>query len=154
MTACLTSKCSTTRKAIHIIEVNPRMSPQFADLMEKVNGVNSYEIALSIAAGIRPTLHRAAQTYRAATSFVLRLFEDQLVTRVPTEDEVSAFAARFPDARLKALCREGHRLSEEPQDGKSYRYAILNLGGQNRVSALARCEEALWHLPFAFKAVT
>ena len=140
--------------AIHIIEVNPRMCPQFADLMEKVNGVNTYEIALSIAAGIRPTLHREARTHRAATSFVLRLFEDQFVTRVPNADELSSFAARFPDARLKILCREGHRLSEELQDGTSYRYAVVSLGGQSRANALARCEEALRHLPFGFEAVT
>lgn len=52
--------------AIHIIEVNPRMCPQFADLLEKqfadllekVNGVNSYEIALAIAAGVRPRLYK------------------------------------------------------------------------------------------------
>jgi len=34
--------------SIHLIEVNPRMCPQFADLMEKVNGVNTYEIALAM----------------------------------------------------------------------------------------------------------
>jgi biotin carboxylase len=139
--------------AIHIIEANPRMCPQFADLMEKVNGVNTYEVALSIAAGIRPTLRRKTRIYPAATSFVLRLFEDQVVTRVPNEEELAAFAVRFPDARLKVLCREGHRLSEELQDGKSYRYAILNMGGQRRAAALARFEEALQHLPFGFEAI-
>jgi biotin carboxylase len=139
--------------AIHIIEVNPRMCPQFADLMEKVNGVNTYEVALSIAAGIRPTLRRETCIYPAATSFVLRLFEDQVVTRVPNEEKLAAFAVRFPDARLKVLCREGHRLSEELQDGKSYRYAILNMGGQSRGAALARFEEALQHLPFGFEAI-
>ena len=140
-------------RALHIIEVNPRMCPQFADLMEKVNGVNTYEIALSIAAGVRPTLHRNTRTHPAATSFVLRLFEDQIVTRVPNAHELSAFAARFPDARLKIVCREGHRLSEELQDGKSYRYALLNLGGQSRANALARCEEAVRHLIFKLEAV-
>jgi biotin carboxylase len=138
---------------IQIIEVNPRMCPQFADLMEKVNGVNTYEIGLSIAAGIRPILHREDRAYRAASSFVLRLFEDQLVTRVPNQKEMSAFAMRFPDARLKILCSEGHRLSQELQGGKSFRYAVLNLGGLNRANALERCQQALQHLPFGFEAV-
>lgn len=137
--------------AIHIIEVNPRMCPQFADLMEKVNGINTYEIALSIAVGSRPAIRREGRRERAATSFVLRLFEDQLVMRVPNEDELAAFQARFPDARLKVLCRLGHRLSEELQDGGSYRYAVLNLGGLSQTDTLARCEEALKLLPFAFE---
>lgn len=139
--------------AIHIIEVNPRMCPQFADLMEKVNGVNTYEIALAIAAGCRPPLRRAGRRHRAAISFALRLFEDRLVSRVPNRDDLAVFQSRFPDARLKVLCRKGHRLSEELQDGKSYRYAVLNMGGESRADVLARCEEALRHLPFAFEAV-
>ncbi len=117
--------------AIHIIEINPRMSPQFADLMEKVNGVNTYEIALAIAAGVRPRIHRPSPQYRVAASCVMRLFEDKKVARVPSPEEVAAFQARFPDARLKVLCREEHHLSDELQDGRSYRYAILNLGGQS-----------------------
>lgn len=36
---------------IHIIEITPRMCPQFVDLIEKVNGINTYEFALAIAAG-------------------------------------------------------------------------------------------------------
>src|SRR5207248_2696609 len=58
---------------IHMIEVNPRMCPQFADLMEKVNGVNTYEVLLDIAAGRRPALRRANARYRAAASLVPRL---------------------------------------------------------------------------------
>ena len=100
-----------------------------------------------------PTLRRGIPNYLAATSFALRLFENQLVTRVANEEELAEFAARFPDARLKVLCREGYRLSEELQDSKSYRYAVLNLGGQNRADTLSRREAALWGLPFACEAV-
>ena len=135
---------------IHVIEINPRMCPQFADLMEKVNGVNTYEIALDIAAGRRPTLRRPNAKYRAAASLVARLFDDRLVRRVPSLDELARFAERFPDARLKVLCREGHRLSDELQDGKSYRYALVNLGGESRGDVLARYEDAMRQLPFTF----
>lgn len=139
--------------AIYIIEINPRMCPQFADLMEKVNGVNTYEIALAIASGTPPTIHRAAPKYRAATSFKLRIFEDHLVEAVPNAAELAAFSARFPDARLKVLCSEGRRLSDGLQDGKSYRYAVLNLGGESRADTHAQCKEALRQLPFAFTAI-
>ena len=139
--------------AIHIIEVNPRMCPQFADLMEKVNGVNSFEIALSIAAGLRPTIHRPIPQYRVAASFVLRLFTDMSVARVPSPLELAAFQGRFPGARLKVLCREGQRLSDELQDGNSFRYAVLNLGDDSARHLGERFAEAIDCLRFDFAPV-
>lgn len=138
---------------VSIIEVNPRMCPQFADLMEKVNGVNTYRIALDIATGARPTIQTARARYGAATSFVFRRFRDARVERVPSPDEIAELHARFPDARLKILCRPGHRLSEELQDGKSYRYALLHLGGASREDIDARMEEAWSRLTFVFDDV-
>jgi hypothetical protein len=55
---------------------------------------------------------------------------------------------RFPDARLKVLCREGHRLSEELQDGNSFRYALLHLGGDDRKHIAERHAAAMRELPF------
>lgn len=129
------------------------MCPQFADLMEKVNGVNTYEIALAIAAGARPTLRNGEGRFRAAASFVFRVFEDLRVRRVPDRAELAALRERFLGARLKVLCRPGHFLSEELQDGKSYRYAVLNLGGEGRDDLLARYEDAKRRLSFGFERV-
>ena len=141
-------------RSIHIIEVNPRMCPQFADLMEKVNGVNTYEIALDIAAGREPVIRRPNARYRAAASFVSRVFQDKWVRRVPARDDLIRFGERYPDARMKVLCREGHRLSEELQDGKSYRYALLHLGGDSRDDVLRRYAEAQHMLMFDLVPVT
>src|SRR5262245_35066348 len=44
--------------AISIIEINPRMASQFADLYEKVDGTNSYAVLLDIAHGRTPRLTR------------------------------------------------------------------------------------------------
>lgn len=136
--------------AIHFIEVNPRMCPQFADLMEKVNGVNTYEIALAIAAGDRPNLEKGHGRYPVAASFALRLLGDATVLRVPDTTELATFQERFPDARLKVLCRPGRMLSDELQDGKSYRYAVLNLGSSNRVDLDVLRNEVLQYLTFVF----
>jgi biotin carboxylase len=136
--------------SIHIIEVNPRMCPQFADLMEKVNGVNTYEIALATAAGVRPVVCRPGAAYPAAVSYVLRLFEDKIVRGVPNTSELRDLGMRFPDARLKILCEPGRQLSQELQDGQSYRYAILNMGGRSREDAIDRSIEALRGLTFVF----
>ncbi|AJZ56387.1 ATP-grasp domain protein (plasmid) [Paraburkholderia fungorum] len=137
-------------KTVHIIEINPRMCPQFADMMEKVNGVNTYEIALAIASGVRPVTTRKGARYRAAVSYVPRLFEDRLVRQVPDQTEIDDLLLRFPDARFKLLCAAGRRLSSELQDGKSYRYALLNMGGESRADAVVRCEVALRGLTFRF----
>lgn len=141
------------RDTIHIIEVNPRMCPQFADLMEKVNGVNTYEIALAIAAGQRPVVRRPGAAFAAAASIVGRVFEDRVARRVPGETELARLRERFPDARLKVLCREGRRLSEELQDGNSFRYALMNLGGGSREHIASRYEEAIRGLHFELEAV-
>lgn len=142
------------RESIHIIEVNPRMCPQFADLMEKVNGVNTYEIALMIAAGRRPVVRRAGAPFAAAASIVGRVFDDRIVRSVPGARELDSLHEQFPDARLKVLCREGHRLSEELQDGKSFRYSLLHLGGDDRAHIAARYEAAMRGLRFVLEPVS
>ncbi len=48
---------------ISIIEINPRMASQFADLYEKVDGTSSYSVLLDIAQGGRP----ASRAGRGAT---------------------------------------------------------------------------------------
>lgn len=41
--------CDTRSGTVSVIEVNPRMSSQFVDLFEKVDGINTYEILLDLA---------------------------------------------------------------------------------------------------------
>lgn len=54
--------------AVRIVEINPRMCAQFADLMESVNGTNTYEVLVAVAAGETvPPLHRPAR-FAAASS--------------------------------------------------------------------------------------
>ena len=142
-----------TTDRIRIIEVNPRMCPQFADLMEKVNGVNTYAIALDCASGRRPEIRSPSARYAVASSFIFRLFSDQRVRRVPAEDELQRFAEAFPDARLKVLCRQGALLSDELQDGASYRFAVVNLGGQSHAELFESLDRATAMLPFEFEAV-
>ena len=78
---------------------------------------------------------------------------DAFPERVPSRDDLIRFGERHPDARLKILCREGHRLSEELQDGNSYRYALLHLGGDSREDVLKRYASALLSLDFGFEPI-
>ena len=56
------------RDRVFIIEVNPRMCGQFADLYEKVDGRSGYDVALALAVGERPR-ERRRTPLRVASSF-------------------------------------------------------------------------------------
>ena len=49
---------------VSIVEVNPRICGQFADLYQKVDGTNSYEIALALCTGARPRVRARPRALR------------------------------------------------------------------------------------------
>jgi biotin carboxylase len=123
---------------IFIIEINPRMASQFADLYEKVDGTNSYEILLAIGQGRAPQFTRRQGRHRFAASCVLRTFEDHLVLALPSEADIARLSRLYPDIRVELHGAVGGKLSDELQDGQSYRYGIVNLGGRDRADVLAQ----------------
>lgn len=132
-----------------IVEVNPRMVAQFADLHEKVGGVSGYEIALALAAGQEPeTL--GGGSCAVAWSVPLRTFEPVRVVRAPTSDDVAAAQALFPGTRVSVECTTGQELRDFDtlEDGASYRYGVVNVGGASACEASARLEAILTRLGF------
>jgi biotin carboxylase len=125
---------------IYVIEINPRMASQFADLYEKVDGTSSYAVLLAIAQGDAPAFTRRQGAHRFAASCVLRAFEDCRVAALPTEMELERLARLYPDIRVELHATVGRKLSDELQDGHSYRYGIVNLGGRDRADVLNRLE--------------
>jgi biotin carboxylase len=125
---------------IAIIEINPRMASQFADLYEKVDGTNSFSVLLDIAQGRTPHFTRRQGRYAFAASCVLRSFHDSLVVAVPGEAEIERLAGVYPDIRVELHATPGRKLSDEFQDGKSYRYGVLNLGGRDLADVLEQFE--------------
>lgn len=138
---------------IHIIEINPRMSYQFADMFEKVDGSNSYMIQLELAQGLQPIYEKGNGEFGVAASFVLRLFEDKFVARVPSKEEIKAIEKLFPDAFIVVKVDEGMKLSDLSQDEKSYRYAIINLGGKDWPDLYHRFESLKEMLQFEFMSL-
>ncbi|MDQ6892754.1 MAG: ATP-grasp domain-containing protein [Acidobacteriota bacterium] len=136
--------------SLAIVEVNPRMSSQFADLFEKVDGVNSYSVLLDLALGREPRLLRRAGRHRVAASCVLRTFENLRVVRCPSERHVVGILLRHPDARVEILATEGRMLSQELQDGRSFRYGVINIGGRDRREIIGTLEECRRLLPYEF----
>lgn len=131
---------------VGIIEINPRMASQFADLYEKVDGYNSYEVLLDLASGRRPVPQWRRGSHEFAASCVLRTFGDMFVEAVPSPATVAAVEAQHPGCRIDIFARAGHWLSEEMQDDESYRYGVINLGGGGRadvLNALQQCVDRL-----------
>lgn len=116
----------------YVIEVNPRMCGQFADLMECVTGVNTYQVLGQVSLGRTPAARRTGR-HGAAVSLALRTFGDGTVVRLPASHDLQR--ARTLHAVTLVICyyRAGYRLSSNSKqfDGWSYLYAVVNLAGPN-----------------------
>ena len=138
---------------IHIIEINPRMVCQFADLFEKVDGTNTYAVLLALAAGKRPVFTQKKGKHAFAASCVLRIFEDKKVLKVPSSQQIAELTEQFPDIRIRIRATEGQKLSYDLQDGRSFRYGLVHLGGSDREDTRKKFEHIKAQLNFIFEPI-
>ncbi|HUS65854.1 MAG TPA: ATP-grasp domain-containing protein [Kofleriaceae bacterium] len=138
---------------IKIIEINPRPSSQFAPLFEAVDGTNSYEIQLRLAAGMKPNFKPGHGKHKVATSFVMRTFQDQAVVNAPSQEQMDRIMGDNPDMRIESFARPGGKLSDSSNDPESFRWAIVTLGGKNEAHMQERLKKTLDALPFDLKPV-
>jgi biotin carboxylase len=138
---------------IAIIEINPRMCGQFADLYQKVDGTNGYEVALALCTGARPKLPRREGRYAHASSYPLRVFERSRVVRAPTPAKIRRAESKF-DALVWNECKKGEVLGDfaSGEDGHSRRYAVVNVGGMDRADVDARAQAVRDALGFELDA--
>ncbi len=148
-------ECIYNRKtgAVHIIEINSRMSSQFADLFEKVDGVNSYEIMVDLALGRKPNVRFRQGYYSVAASCVLRTFEDKYVVAMPSSHQLQKVYELFPDVRIELCVQEQQKLSSSKQDEYSYRYGLINLGASCWSDLREKYQKSLNMLEFIFEPV-
>ena len=116
---------------IRIIEINPRLASQLANLYRRVDGYDPYELLIAMSLGEQPRYERGNGEFGAAASFIFRRFDGRPVTRIPSRDQIRSLAEVYPDARLMLYLKEGASLAREMKWLGSYRYAVLNLGGDS-----------------------
>ncbi len=138
--------------SIKIIEINPRMASQFADMMESVNGINTYEIQVDLSLGSKPVNKMGIGRFRYAASFILRSFENKRILKLPGRPGIKKIQQRFPEARIEIYGREGAMLSDTLQDLESYRYGMINLGGNSREELFKKFNICMEYLKFEFTA--
>jgi hypothetical protein len=118
--------------ALKIIEVNPRLASQLADLYQRVDGINPFRMLLELATGAEPKWQVGAGRFRAAASFVFRRFDGTSPQISVSRAQRQWLRERFPDARLFLYPKRGAGLAREMKWLGSHRYATLNLGGEDR----------------------
>ena len=133
--------------SMRVIEINPRLAAQFGDLYWKVDGTHPYAVLADLSTGRTPRYKRRQGAFAAATSFVLRAF-DEAVKIVPSGEHRAWLAARYPDASLLTFIKHGASRAREVKWLGSYRYAIVNLGGDSRADLELRFADVCRHLSF------
>lgn len=139
-----------TPQQAYIVELNTRLSMQFSHLIACVEGVNPLETLCEIATGkpVSFAQRRHVTAYRSCISFVLRQDEDHFVEAIPDLLQLEALMETYPQVQITSLVREGTQLSNYRQDGYTFRYAIVDIPGQNRPMILEKRDEIVESLHF------
>jgi len=137
--------------SLQIIEINPRLSYQFGDLYENVDGTNTYQVLLDLAQGKAPQFEKDGGEFSRTASFVLRTFEGHELRSVPETKHIDDFNTRYPESNIKVYGKSGTKLSSEMRAIGSYRYGIVNVGAHSLLDLFSIYEDVLDSLPFSFK---
>ncbi|MEZ5963548.1 MAG: ATP-grasp domain-containing protein [Planctomycetota bacterium] len=139
---------------LHLIEINPRMCGQFADLYAKVDGVHGHRVAFDLACGREPPRRSRSGAHACAASVPLRVFAPVAVARAPSDADLAAAMALFPDTLVWNEVAAGDELRDFVtfEDGHSHRYGVINLGAPDSVSRDARLATVVERLGYRFAA--
>lgn len=139
---------------IKVIEFNPRLGSQLADLYRRVDGVQVYPMQLALALGEDPrTVPRLSNRVSCASSFVFRRFGsvDDILSQSGTEttaEQRAKFQRNFPDALLLEFKKSKVGLGRELKWLGSQRYGIFHLGANSQAELdrlyLQACESLGW----------
>lgn len=141
-----------TENQIYLLEINPRISQSHAEIFEKVNGLSHHEVAVDIAMDRRPIYPLGEGEFAVAAKFMLRHFEDAIVSRAPTKGEIERAVKEIPGTHVDLLVKEGTRLSElKNQDSYSYELADIYIGAMERSELDEHYTRVLEILSFEFE---
>ena len=134
---------------ISILEINTRLSKSHGPLFQDVDGLSHQKIGLDLALGHRPHFPHRDGDWPSAAKFMLRLFQDAKVKRVPNATEIHHMQTRYPEAMVQVLVEEGQQLSHLAfQDSYSFELADIFIGGRSREELAAKYADIMENLPF------
>jgi hypothetical protein len=136
---------------LKVIELNPRLAAQLAQVHDWVHGVDTYELGFALALN-RPLPPAQVPRYGAAASFVWRSFDGSACPRVPSRDALRWLAREMPQARLELYPKKGASLRREMKWLGSHRWAVLNMPGRDEADLRDRyarvCARFGWPAPY------
>ncbi|WNO52910.1 ATP-grasp domain-containing protein [Stakelama saccharophila] len=134
---------------ISLLEVNTRLSKSHAPLFRDVDGRSHQKIGLDLALGRRPQFQKGAGDWPYAAKFMVRLFQDGKIKRVPSATEIHHMQTRYPEAMVQVLVEEGQRLSHLAfQDSYSFEVADIFIGGRSNEELVDKYTDMMDCLPF------
>lgn len=116
---------------LKLIEINPRLASQLSSLYRRVDGVNPHRMLLELCTGRTPRAVGAPTGCAIAASMVSRRFDGRALEREPSAAQIADVRRRFPDAAVMLYPKRGGALAREMKWLGSYRYAVVNLGGES-----------------------
>ncbi len=139
--------------ALKIIEFNPRMASQLADLYARVDGIDMYAMSLAMACGEDPdAVPRLPRLGGAAASCVLRSFGREPAPPRLDPGRRAEIARRFPGTIVLEFPKSRSGLAREKKWLGSNRHAVVNLHGDDeadlRVRYRALCRMLGWPAPY------
>ncbi len=136
---------------IWLLEINCRISKSHAPLFHMVDGCHHHQVMIDLGLGREPRMPRREGRFRCATKFMVRRYEDALVTRAPSRSEIEAIESATPGVVMEMAVHEGTQLSRLPyQDSYSYEVAVIFVGGEDREDVQRKYEHVLDRLPLEF----
>jgi len=118
------------RDDLRVIEFNPRLASQLADLYRRVAGIDAHAGSLALAHGQDPAAAMQGEPRAgAAASFVFRSFEHDAIPAAPTRAHELSLREAFPDAWLLAMPKQGGGLARDFKWLGSHRYGVMHLDG-------------------------
>ena len=85
---------------LRLLEINSRISQSHAPLFKNVDGASNHRIVLDLGLGNKPQFPHRQGRYACAAKIFARRFEDALVTRVPTSNEIDHAQQLVPGSTI------------------------------------------------------
>lgn len=141
--------------SIRLLEINARISKSHSPLFLMVDGVPNQKAVLDLALGRRPAFPYRDGDFLLSGKFMLRYFEDGIIERAPTGEDIAAVQEKYPEARIRVLGAQGTALSDlDFQDSYSYEVAEIFLGADNEDDLRVKYDEVRELLDFRIRPFT
>ena len=116
---------------LRLLEINTRHSQSHAQMFHWVDGQPNHAVMLDLALGRKPHMPRRQGEHAIAAKWMLRHFQDGVVRRVPTAEEIEALEQRYGNVDIEVAVEEGARLSDaDTEDSYSFTLAEIFVGAE------------------------